>query len=215
MDDGTGRRSPFVIAFKIAGWTGLSHAVNAAILLSAWSAAASDIYISSRFLFFLARRGHAPNFLAHLFRYPSSRAVRSSQSDSDTDRNDRSDADSDSDDDTGACSDSSYLIPARLTCSAPPSAERELNRDTTGLRENELLGQPPVRPQKHTYVMPLASVLVSASVGLLTFLSYGKTGNAETVFNWLVSVASVASLQSWAGMLFTYIRFVVDKVLTG
>ncbi|KAI0687057.1 amino acid permease-domain-containing protein [Earliella scabrosa] len=185
VDDGTGRRSPFVIAFKIAGWTGLSHAVNAAILLSAWSAAASDIYISSRFLFFLARRGHAPNFLAHLFRYPSSRAV-SSQSDSDTDRNDRSDADSDSDDDT---------------------AERELNRDTTGLRENELLGQPPVRPQKHTYVMPLASVLVSASVGLLTFLSYGKTGNAETVFNWLVSVASVASLQSWAGMLFTYIRW--------
>ena len=55
--------------------------------------------------------------------------------------------------------------------------------------------------------MPLASVLVSASVGLLTFLSYGA-GSADTVFNWLVNVASVASLQSWAGMLFTYIRCV-------
>ena len=54
--------------------------------------------------------------------------------------------------------------------------------------------------------MPLASVLVSASVGLLTFLSYGA-GSANTVFNWLVNVASVASLQSWAGMLFTYIRW--------
>ena len=54
--------------------------------------------------------------------------------------------------------------------------------------------------------MPLASVLVSASVGLLTFLSYG-TGSANTVFNWLGNVASVASLQSWAGMLFTYIRW--------
>ena len=57
--------------------------------------------------------------------------------------------------------------------------------------------------------MPLASVLVSASVGLLTFLSYGA-GSANTVFNWLVNVASVASLQSWAGMLFTYIRWVLS-----
>jgi amino acid permease len=36
--------------------------------MSAWSAAASDIYISSRFLFFLARRGHAPSFVGSLFR---------------------------------------------------------------------------------------------------------------------------------------------------
>ncbi|PIL34856.1 transporter [Ganoderma sinense ZZ0214-1] len=50
------------------------------------------------------------------------------------------------------------------------------------------------------------SVLVSALVGLLTFLSYGA-GSANTVFNWLANVASVASLQSWAGMLFTYIRW--------
>ena len=57
--------------------------VNAAILVSAWSAAASDIYISSRFLFFLARRGHAPAFLAHLLRYPKDRRIRSHQSESD------------------------------------------------------------------------------------------------------------------------------------
>ena len=44
--------------------------MNGAILLSAWSAATSDIYVSSRFLFLLARRGHAPQFLAHLVRYP-------------------------------------------------------------------------------------------------------------------------------------------------
>ncbi|KAI0738821.1 amino acid permease-domain-containing protein [Daedaleopsis nitida] len=180
-NDSTGRRSPFVIAFKNAGWAVLPHVVNAAILLSAWSAAASDIYISSRFLFFLARRGHAPSFLAHLFRYPRGRAVHSSQSDSDTDgdghESDLSGPDSDSD-------------------------------DGTGLGEGELLGGElaGMPAEKHTYVMPLASVLVSASVGLLTFLSYG-TGGAETAFSWLVSVASVASLQSWAGMLFTYIRW--------
>lgn len=44
--------------------------INAAVLLSAWSAAASDIYISSRFLFFLSRCGHAPQIFASLFRYP-------------------------------------------------------------------------------------------------------------------------------------------------
>lgn len=69
-------------------------------------------------------------------------------------------------------------------------------------------GEEVVPRTQPTYVMPLASVLVSASVGLLTFLSYG-TGSANTVFNWLVNVASVASLQSWAGMLLTYIRSVV------
>ena len=82
----------------------LPDVVNAAILLSAWSAAASDIYISSRFLFFLARRGHAPTFLAHLFRYPRARAVHSSQSDSDSDGDGDSsgDEDEDSDSDIGA-----------------------------------------------------------------------------------------------------------------
>ncbi|TBU26120.1 amino acid transporter [Dichomitus squalens] len=160
--DKTGRSSPFVIAFSRAGWTVLPDMINAAILLSAWSAAASDIYISSRFLFFLARRGHAPTFLAHLFRYPRARAVP--QSDSEL-----SDLEGGSDDDSD---DSEQVLPS---------------------------SQP-------TYVMPLASVLVSASVGLLTFLSYGA-GSANTVFNWLVNVASVASLQSWAGMLFTYIRW--------
>ena len=74
--------------------------VNAAILLSAWSAAASDIYISSRFLFFLARRGHAPTFLAHLFRYPRVRNVRSHASDSESDRTEDSDGEGGSDTDS-------------------------------------------------------------------------------------------------------------------
>ena len=73
--------------------------VNAAILLSAWSAAASDIYISSRFLFFLSRRGHAPNFLAHLFRYPRARTVHSTLSDSGSDRDPGSGSDTDTDSD--------------------------------------------------------------------------------------------------------------------
>ncbi|KAH9919155.1 amino acid permease-domain-containing protein [Epithele typhae] len=161
-----GASSPFVIAFKRAGWKVLPDVLNAAILVSAWSAASSDIYISSRFLFFLARRGHAPTFLAHLFRYPRPRAVHSAQSDS----------------------------------SASYASDSELDSDT------EAHGEEVVPRSEPMYVMPLASVLASASVGLLTFLSY-NTGSAATVFNWLVSVASVASLQSWAGMLYTYIRW--------
>ncbi|KAM5541192.1 hypothetical protein V8D89_005121 [Ganoderma adspersum] len=181
--DKTGRSSPFVIAFKRAGWAVLPDAVNAAILLSAWSAAASDIYISSRFLFFLARRGHAPNFLAHLFRYPRARAraVHSTQSDSDSDSKAAADSGSESD-------------------------VAEIRRTEPPLSDEEMRGEQVLPSNQPTYVMPLASVLVSASVGLLTFLSYG-TGSANTVFNWLANVASVASLQSWAGMLFTYIRW--------
>ncbi|TBU42274.1 amino acid transporter [Dichomitus squalens] len=178
--DKTGRSSPFVIAFSRAGWTVLPDMINAAILLSAWSAAASDIYISSRFLFFLARRGHAPTFLAHLFRYPRARAVP--QSDSEL-----SDLEGGSDDD----SDDNGIHDVHVE---------------HALTDQEIAGEQVLPSSQPTYVMPLASVLVSASVGLLTFLSYGA-GSANTVFNWLVNVASVASLQSWAGMLFTYIRW--------
>ncbi|TFK85813.1 hypothetical protein K466DRAFT_494033 [Polyporus arcularius HHB13444] len=183
-DDGTGNSSPFVIAFNLARWKVVPDMVNAAILLSAWSAAASDIYISSRFLFFLARRGHAPTWLAHLFRYPRHAQMRSAQSDSDTDRSDLgAESDSDVDSDNG----SHHHI------------------ENVGLRKDELLGLP-ASAKQHTYVMPLASVLASSAMGLLAFMSYG-TGSANTVFQWLVNVASVASLQSWAGMLFTYIRW--------
>ena len=173
--------------------------MNAAILLSAWSAAASDIYISSRFLFFLARRGHAPNFLAHLFRYPRARAqaMYSSQSDSDSE----ADVDSDSESDIGASS--STCIREVRALSEPLTAE--IRREEPPLSDEKMRGEQVLPSNQPTYVMPLASVLVAASVGLLTFLSYG-TGSANTVFNWLANVASVASLQSWAGMLFTYIR---------
>lgn len=70
--------------------------MNASILISAWSAAASDIYISSRFLFFLARRGHAPSFLAHLFRLNQARTVETHGSESEA--TDTSDTNSDDED---------------------------------------------------------------------------------------------------------------------
>ncbi len=88
--DQTGRHSPFVIAFNRAGYkvvrspilsalwrttvpdeanSQLPDLLNAAILVSAWSAAASDIYVGSRLLFFLARKGLAPSCFAHLLRF--------------------------------------------------------------------------------------------------------------------------------------------------
>ncbi|KAL1946120.1 hypothetical protein VTO73DRAFT_15247 [Trametes versicolor] len=180
-DDQTGRRSPFVIAFRLAGYKVLPDLVNASILISAWSAAASDIYISSRFLFFLARRGHAPSFLAHLFRLNQSRAAEVHESESET--TDASDTNSDDED--------SVVEEPRVS----PTIE-----DGLGIAEDTDLDK------GSTYVLPLASVLVSASVGLLTFLS-STAGSANAAFQWLVAVASVASLQSWAGMLYTYIRW--------
>ena len=157
--------------------------MNAAILLSAWSAAASDIYISSRFLFFLAREKHAPSFLAHIVRYPRVRV--------------RSHAERDGSDDS-----SSSDVSDDESAATGRGGDGSTDGDSAAA-----LGEG-VRPRAQpTYVMPLASVLVSASVGLLTVLSY-NAGSAATVFDWLVSVASVASLQSWAAMLFTYIRCV-------
>ncbi|EIW52347.1 uncharacterized protein TRAVEDRAFT_75343 [Trametes versicolor FP-101664 SS1] len=182
-DDSTGRSSPFVIAFKIAGYKVLPDLVNASILISAWSAAASDIYISSRFLFFLARRGHAPSFLAYLFRLNQPRTVETHGSESEA--TDASDANSDDED--------SVVEEPR----ASPTIEDGLGSAEDWDRALE---------KSSTYVLPLASVLVSASMGLFTFLS-SASGSANTTFQWLVAVTSVASLHSWAGMLYTYIRW--------
>ena len=46
----TAAKSPFVIAIKHAGIDGLPSVINAALLTSAWSAASSDLYTSSRSL---------------------------------------------------------------------------------------------------------------------------------------------------------------------
>ncbi len=43
-------KSPFVIAIKAAGIKGLPSVINAVLLTSAWSAASSDLYTSSRAL---------------------------------------------------------------------------------------------------------------------------------------------------------------------
>ncbi|KAF8315134.1 hypothetical protein DL93DRAFT_2112449, partial [Clavulina sp. PMI_390] len=60
---------PFIIALRKVGWVGLSHVVNGAFVASAWSAAASDVYISSRYMFFLARCGHVWPVCGRLFRH--------------------------------------------------------------------------------------------------------------------------------------------------
>ncbi|KAH9948277.1 amino acid permease-domain-containing protein [Amylocystis lapponica] len=175
--DDNGYRSPFVIAIQSAGIK-LPSILNAAFLLSAWSAAASDVYISSRFLFFLARCHHAPQFLAFLVRHPHYPL---------NDPEDTSDDDSD-DELLLSNSDQSFTT-------AAPTTDAFVDVESV----------PSVQPKPYL-VVPYAAVICSASVGLLSFLGIMK-GNGPQAFGWLVAVASVASLQSWAGLLFTYIRW--------
>ena len=60
----TAAKSPFVIAIRNAGISVLPSIINAALLTSAWSAGCADLYVSSRALFGLTQRGHAPAFFA-------------------------------------------------------------------------------------------------------------------------------------------------------
>jgi amino acid transporter len=68
---GNAAGSPFVIAIKIAGIKGLPSVINAALLTSAWSAASSDLYTSSRALYGLALAGNAPS----IFKRTSARGL--------------------------------------------------------------------------------------------------------------------------------------------
>ncbi|CDO72292.1 hypothetical protein BN946_scf184970.g144 [Trametes cinnabarina] len=185
-EDESSRHSPFVIAFNLAKFKVLPDLVNACILVSAWSAAASDIYISSRFLFFLARRGHAPSFFGHLFKLNDKRPVSAAAADNMVDV---SDGGTDLENERN---------------SSDFGEQSSSHHHSTSVEDG--LPDHPSDEKQSSYVLPLASVLFSASVGFLTFLS-SAAGSASAAFQWLVAVASVASLQSWAGMLFTYIRW--------
>ncbi|KAL4068227.1 amino acid permease/ SLC12A domain-containing protein [Scleroderma yunnanense] len=61
LESGTAA-SPFVIAIETAGIKALPSIINACLLSSAWSAASSDLYTSSRALYGLAVSGNAPSF---------------------------------------------------------------------------------------------------------------------------------------------------------
>ncbi|SCV73725.1 BQ2448_6155 [Microbotryum intermedium] len=61
--------SPFVIAINNAGIPALPSIINACLLTSAWSAASSDLYVSSRALYGLALNGNAPRFLRKVNRW--------------------------------------------------------------------------------------------------------------------------------------------------
>jgi amino acid transporter len=57
---GTAASSPFVIAIQTAGIKALPSIINACLLTSAWSAASSDLFTSSRAIYGLAASGNAP-----------------------------------------------------------------------------------------------------------------------------------------------------------
>ncbi|KAK0622660.1 amino acid permease/ SLC12A domain-containing protein [Immersiella caudata] len=59
----SGLNSPFVIAAKIAGVSGLDQAVNGLLLVFTVSAANSDIYLASRTVWALAQDGQAPQIM--------------------------------------------------------------------------------------------------------------------------------------------------------
>ncbi|KAI0745637.1 amino acid permease [Earliella scabrosa] len=69
LGDGTAAASPFVIAITNAGIKILPSIINAVILTSAWSAANSDLYTSSRALYSLALNGNAPRIFLKVTRH--------------------------------------------------------------------------------------------------------------------------------------------------
>jgi len=62
--DSNANASPWVIGIQRAGIGGLNHAINAAILTSAWSAGNAFLYSGSRVLYSMAANGQAPAIFA-------------------------------------------------------------------------------------------------------------------------------------------------------
>ncbi|KAK2626355.1 hypothetical protein QTJ16_004617 [Diplocarpon rosae] len=69
LDSGTASTSPFVLAAKRAGITGVPSLINAVILTSAWSAGNSQMLSATRVLYGLAIDGRAPKIFTRLNRF--------------------------------------------------------------------------------------------------------------------------------------------------
>ncbi|PBP20346.1 Amino acid/polyamine transporter I [Diplocarpon rosae] len=69
LDSGTASTSPFVLAAKRAGITGVPSLINALILTSAWSAGNSQMLSATRVLYGLAIDGRAPKIFTRLNRF--------------------------------------------------------------------------------------------------------------------------------------------------
>ena len=65
LKESNAAKSPFVIAIRHAGIKGLPSLINACLLTSAWSAASSDLYTSSRALCECDSRGSHVLFADH------------------------------------------------------------------------------------------------------------------------------------------------------
>ncbi|KAJ3536378.1 hypothetical protein NM688_g6846 [Phlebia brevispora] len=182
LDNGTAASSPFVIAFELAGIKAVSNILNAIVLVAAWSASAADLYISSRFLFFVARCEHAPAFLATLVKYPS---------------NPRPDP-------------QGILETGEVVES--PTELRSLGETSECASSGEWEDEPVEPEKKPFYVLPLPCILVSASFGLLSFLSSSQGSSAAMVFKELSSATSAGSLLTWTAILFTYLRWYQGSV---
>ncbi|KAF9477191.1 hypothetical protein BDN70DRAFT_896735 [Pholiota conissans] len=65
---GSSLQSPFVIALREAGFPRVGYLCNVAFVVSAFSAAVSDMYVSSRYLYYLGRCRHAPEIFTRIIR---------------------------------------------------------------------------------------------------------------------------------------------------
>lgn len=68
LNSGNALASPFVIAIRRAGIPVLPSIINACLLTSAWSAASSDLYTSSRALYGLSIARQAPKIFSRTTR---------------------------------------------------------------------------------------------------------------------------------------------------
>ncbi|KAG8934527.1 hypothetical protein FRC02_009739 [Tulasnella sp. 418] len=140
-DDAPWRGSPFLIALEMAGakFTWVRHFFVACFVISAASAASAGTFISSRYMYYMARTGHAPRFFGGVYRLA--------------------------------------------------------HRDRNNQRAN----------------IPWVGLAFSVLFSSLSYMTIRPGTNEalrpELAFDWMASMTTAASLQSWIGMLFTYIRF--------
>ncbi|KAH9813672.1 amino acid permease/ SLC12A domain-containing protein [Melampsora americana] len=100
----------------------------------------------------------------------------------------------------------SIINAALLTaaCSAASSDMYTTSRTLHGLALAE--NAPAALKQLNSHGIPWICVLISSAMGLLSLMSVGGGGIGQ-LFTWLATMVSVTGLQTWVGILITYLRW--------
>jgi len=212
--------SPWIVAMNIAGYSAGPRILISLFVLSAFSSSSAELYVASRYFFFLSRRGHAPWVFGSLYKSKSLRrdvlpqAVYPSRTPStplplyskeeNTSPNVKSDFEGvnkrPSSSQSKVESFNPPLVGRTVTIASEPFSPTATIAPLRRRRTFVLTPPPKI-------VVPWVGTCFAAGLSIIVFMRPSRNAGVANTYSFFTSMTNCACLISWICMLYTYLRF--------